>query len=140
MTANQVKLILGVVTGAALVGIIVLLALGRPVPSELYVFLSLGFGGHLALAGPLPAGTGPQAATSFGLEEILKAAQALSDATQAPKAPAAAATPLEGSPAAPRAPQETSAPVAVTPPNQTAPAPAPAAAGSTTSGGAPPAA
>lgn len=70
MTQRQIQWILAAVTIAALVGVVILLAFGKAVPAELYTFLGVGFGGHLALASP-PA-PGPAGATSLGLSELDK--------------------------------------------------------------------
>lgn len=69
MTQRQIQLVLAGVTLAALIGVIVLLSLGKSVPAELYTFLGLGFGGHLALASP-PTSSTPAAAVTLGLDEL----------------------------------------------------------------------
>lgn len=107
MTAKQIQWILAAVTICALVGIVILLALGKPVPAELYTFLGLGFGGHLALAGP-PSGSGSTAATTLGLSELQKLIGLL---PASPAVPAPATTAVSTSTAVPRAP---STPAAVT--------------------------
>lgn len=52
MSSKISAVIAAVVTIVAVIGIIVLAALGDTVPVTLYAFASLGFGGHLALTQP----------------------------------------------------------------------------------------
>lgn len=122
MTSKQIQLTLGLVTIAALVGVVILLALGRPVPSELYAFLGLGFGGHLALANP-PTVTGPGAAQQVVLEEAAKALQAVT-AAATPARPVSAAQTAQSAPATPSV---TLTAPAAPPAPEIAPQPAPAA-------------
>ena len=69
MTQRQIQLTLAAITLASLAGVIVLLCLGKAVPTELYAFLGVGFGGHLALASPAPAST-VNGAITLGLDEL----------------------------------------------------------------------
>ena len=63
MNVKLTQIVVAVLTVAAVVAVIVLVALGRVVPAPLYAFAGLGLGGHLALL-PVASASPPAAAPS----------------------------------------------------------------------------